>query len=278
MRQTFLAVMAYAILNLFIPTIWERLMSQTPPWVAHLLIFLAAIVCLAFVGFASPIYVRLAHPAEYPWTSTALVVALLAAIGATGWWQFAVSNGAEAKKQPFLINYLPGNCGFLMVEDSGTNSHLNGRRAMFIYDFNIVNNTDSITTLKAVLLTYEQGHVKRETFGVVFPVGALKNGESALMVSSPKGHVLLMNWIDIRLIIAENKEKPPGAIWRGSAIFIFDENLESFDQVLNPKLVVRDYLDRESELSISPQVKSDLKVRFQKFVEHQDDSISWVFP
>jgi hypothetical protein len=87
-----------------------------------------------------------------------------------------------------------------------------------------------------------------------------------------------MNWHDIRLIIAENNEKSPGAIWRGSAIFILDEDLETFAQVLNPRLVARDYLNRESELSISARVNPGLKVRFQKFVQHQDDSISWVFP
>jgi hypothetical protein len=291
MRGIILAVLV-CVVGTLATLILERLMTNAQEWIWRLAYSIVALGALLILLLTDPTFGWLRDFRNHPFVSTAAVAISAGLLCAVVWcfWiiGFPTSKGflsnrrvsaePEPKKQPFVISYLPGNCGFLLVEDSGINSKLNGRRALFVYDFMIVNNTDSITTLRGVQLTYEQGQVKRETAGFVFPVGTLKNGESALMVSSPKGHVFLVNWVDIRLIFAENKEKPAGAIWRGSAIFLLDENLESFEQVLNPKLVVRDYLDRESELSISPQVKSDLKVRLQKFVQHQDDSFSWVFP
>jgi hypothetical protein len=136
----------------------------------------------------------------FPWVSSQpptmrFLFTMLAAISIAiaqfylGLWSDApgtVSNGAKPKKQkqPFVMDYLPGNCSFLTVEDN-TKSKLNGRKALLVNDFKIVNNTDSITTLKSVTLAYEQGPKKQEISGLVFPVGTLKNGEFALMLLVP---------------------------------------------------------------------------------------------
>lgn len=77
-------------------------------------------------------------------------------------------------------------------------------------------------------------------------------------------------------MIGENKEKVPGAIWRGSTMFIFDEDVKSFDDVMKPRLIARDYLNQESERPLSPISRTDFKIRDEPFVQENDNSIRWV--
>jgi hypothetical protein len=96
MRQVLLAILGYIILQLLVPQLWSWFMTEVPPRVAQATIFVAALVCVAFVTFADPVYERLSHPAIYRLSSTAIIVALLATVAGTAWWQFAVSNPTKS--------------------------------------------------------------------------------------------------------------------------------------------------------------------------------------
>ncbi len=92
MRQIFLAIAAYVVLQLFVPHLWERIVSEAPPVAVKIIVCVAALVCIGFVVFADPVYARLTHPGTYRLSSTAIIVMLLAAITGTAWWQFVVSG------------------------------------------------------------------------------------------------------------------------------------------------------------------------------------------
>jgi hypothetical protein len=79
-------------------------------------------------------------------------------------------------------------------------------------------------------------------------------------------------------VIGENKEKVSGAIWRGSAFFILDADVKSFDDVTNPRLIARDYLNHESERSLSPITNTSFEIRDEPFVQENDNSIRWLKP
>jgi hypothetical protein len=182
----------------------------------------------------------------------------------------------EAKKQSFMIDYERGNCFFFTLSTS--DARLNGRKALCVYDIKVVNNTGGSSTLKEVLLAYEHrnDNVKRERLGTVLPAGKLKDGQSAMLLFSSNAQILLSSWQDIRLVIGENEPKVAGAIWRGSAVFIFNEDVKSSDDVVNPRLITRDYLNQESQCSISPISRTDLQMRDEPFVQESDNSFRWV--
>jgi hypothetical protein len=97
MRQIVFLVCAYIVLNLLIPHLWEWIMSTAPPWTMKWIIFAAVVLVLACVVFTDPVYSRLTKPASNPISSTLLFVMLLAASGATAWWQFAVVPTKEER-------------------------------------------------------------------------------------------------------------------------------------------------------------------------------------
>jgi hypothetical protein len=97
MRQLVVAVLAYIVLQLYLPSLWSKLMSEAPSWVSAWITFGIALICIAFVGFSNPVYSRLANPSTNPWSSTLIAAALLAGIGATAWWQFAVPHESPSE-------------------------------------------------------------------------------------------------------------------------------------------------------------------------------------
>jgi hypothetical protein len=59
-------------------------------------------------------------------------------------------------------------------------------------------------------------------------------------------------------------------------VFIFDEDVKSFDDVTKPRLIARDYLNQKSERPLSPVSNTDFKIRDEPFVQENDNSIRWV--
>ena len=99
-----------------------------------------------------------------------------------------------------------------------------------------------------------------------------------MMLFSQKASLFISSWQDVRLVIGENKEKVPGAIWRGSAVFIFPQDVKSFDDVMNPSLIARDYLNQQSERPVLPISTNDFKIRDEPFVQENDNTIRWLKP
>jgi hypothetical protein len=64
--------------------------------------FIAALVCAAFVAFSDPIYIRLSHPFQHPISSTTIVVFITAALSGTAWWQFMV-RPQSAQTSSYLL-------------------------------------------------------------------------------------------------------------------------------------------------------------------------------
>jgi hypothetical protein len=93
--QIVLAIAGYFLLQLFVPRLWEKVMSEAPPWLARLAVFAAALACVAVFVCAHPVWARLSNPSQYPAASTIIVIVSIAAIGATAWWQFVVSYGTK---------------------------------------------------------------------------------------------------------------------------------------------------------------------------------------
>ncbi len=71
-------------------------MGQAEPWAAHLVFFFVTLICLAFVGFSNPVYVRLTHPSSYPLSSLGLVMMLAAGLSASVWLQFVLLKGNKS--------------------------------------------------------------------------------------------------------------------------------------------------------------------------------------
>jgi hypothetical protein len=71
-----------------------------------------AAVLVVWVAFTDPVCLRLRHPANYPLSSTALVVALLGTVVGTAWWQFAVSGKPIVSWRP---PELPSDCATVHV-------------------------------------------------------------------------------------------------------------------------------------------------------------------
>jgi hypothetical protein len=91
-----LAVVAYCVLNLFIPKLWEAFMTRAPEMVVNAVTFVAALACIGFIVCTDPVYERLRSPADIPLVSTLIVIALAGAIGGAAWWQFMVPGQLSA--------------------------------------------------------------------------------------------------------------------------------------------------------------------------------------
>ena len=99
MRQIVLSILGYVVLQLFVPKLWERLVSTAPESSVRILILAAALVCVAFVALSDPIYQRLSDPIKYPVSSTLSAVLIVALITGSGWW-FLVVNGRAMRQLP----------------------------------------------------------------------------------------------------------------------------------------------------------------------------------
>jgi hypothetical protein len=100
MRVIIGAVVAYLLLNvvfpLLLPAIWERFMSAAPEAAVRWTIFVGGLVIVAYLAWQDAIYTRLVNPQTHLLSSTALVAALLAAVGVSGWVAaFAPIRGAQ---------------------------------------------------------------------------------------------------------------------------------------------------------------------------------------
>ncbi len=97
MRQILIAVGIYAVLNLFLPTIWEKVMSNAPDWALPWILFGSTVICLGIVAFSDPVYSRLTNPASFPVTSTLAFSGLVVALAASGWWFFVALPGSQPR-------------------------------------------------------------------------------------------------------------------------------------------------------------------------------------
>jgi hypothetical protein len=92
MRQAIIAALAYFALQIYIPKVWEALMSSAPKPVVNAVSFMAALACFGFIIFSDPVYNRLKAPAANPVSSTLIIIAIAGAIGGTAWWQFVIKT------------------------------------------------------------------------------------------------------------------------------------------------------------------------------------------
>ncbi|HEX7518234.1 MAG TPA: hypothetical protein VF345_13225 [Chthoniobacterales bacterium] len=96
MWKILIAVVAYCVLNLFVPKLWETFMTRAPEMVVNAVTFVAALACVGFIICADPVYERLKNPTANPIASTLIVIALSGAIGGAAWWQFMIPNRLAA--------------------------------------------------------------------------------------------------------------------------------------------------------------------------------------
>jgi hypothetical protein len=117
MRKIIGAIIAYILLQLVLPSVWEKIMTTAPAWAMRLVLFGLTVLLLVFVAFSEPVYTRLSKPHQYPLSSTAIVFAALAVLCAAGWWFFIVrkpESSSAANKSPFSVAI-----NSALVSDSG---------------------------------------------------------------------------------------------------------------------------------------------------------------
>lgn len=107
MRQVALAVFAYLVLQLFVPTLWERFMSSAPEWVIRTVVFAGGLICLAFIVLAEPVWRRVTRYAEFPVSSTILIALIAAAVAASAWWLLIVVQPLRARSTPIVSRDIP---------------------------------------------------------------------------------------------------------------------------------------------------------------------------
>ena len=90
MRQAIIAIAVYAVTQLFLPSLWERFMSTAPGWVLRLVLFTAAVFCVAAFALSEPVYSRLSSAGQFPLSSTTAVVAIVGLLAGAAWWIWVV--------------------------------------------------------------------------------------------------------------------------------------------------------------------------------------------
>jgi len=154
---------------------------------------------------------------------------------------------------------------------------------LFIYGLTITNTRKEPVTIKNVHLQYKIGGTQYEHDSRVVNTGKLKNGEekAALLFAGPT-NIIIQNWYNLRERIAELKALGPGNVLSGSAVFPMVDYADDIKKVTNIKLVIRDYLNKETtyDLEIQPEWTDGLKkggcfVNY-KFIQNPDDSIEFI--
>jgi len=183
------------------------------------------------------------------------------------------------KRYKFDIDYK--NITFALFSDP-KNPKLDNRLCIIFYFFRIVNNSEESKTLKNVFLSYSfDGKVYQNESYVVHSGIISDVNKPAVLTSNGIDSVFLLDWYNIRTKLGENETIPPGGVFSGSAVFLFESIVSDVHQVKDLKLIITDFHGKK--LSYPMAVKDEWFNSFNKgfsvinksFTTKKDNTIKW---
>jgi hypothetical protein len=108
-----------------------------------------------------------------------------------------------------------------------------------------------------------------------------KAGKSAIVLSNGLANIVLMGWDNIRPILGKYETLQPHGVFSGSAVFLFDPQVNNARLLKDVKLVVTDFHGTKSSYPITIQeewykpLNDGFAIINKTFTVAKDDSIRW---
>ena len=156
------------------------------------------------------------------------------------------------------------------------------RLCLVVYVLRIVNNSEESNTLKEIRLSYRFERKAFQDESCVVPTSMIsKAGQSAIVLTNGLTNIVLMGWDNIRPKLGKYETLQPHGVFSGSAVFLFDPQVNNVRLLKDVKLVVTDFHGTKSSYPIAVQEEwykpqSDgFAVINKTFKIAKDDSIRW---
>jgi hypothetical protein len=157
-------------------------------------------------------------------------------------------------KKPYKFDFDYKNITFSLFSDPQT-PKFDKRFCLIIYFLRIVNNSEESKTLKNILISYRYNNKIYKNESHVIQTGIIpQNNEPAIISSNGIDVIFLMRWHNIRSKLGKNEILHPGGVFSGSAVFLFEPNV-NLEKIKELKLIVIDFTG--NKLSYPLEIKDE---------------------
>lgn len=125
--------------------------------------------------------------------------------------------------------------------------------ALILYDLKISNDSESNCSVKDVKIEYAYQNQFKQSDSIVVVTGSvyspqIKSQVESILIKRPTDEIVLMDWYNLKQVIANSNILISGGIMRGSCLFILElKSIEDIKEIENLNLVITDYRGNQSK-------------------------------
>lgn len=181
------------------------------------------------------------------------------------------------KKTVLLLHIKTANtliCKYRTTKQTNENSF-----ALILYDLVISNDSEVNCTVKEVKIEYIYQNQLKQSDSIVLITGSvyspqIKSKVDSILIQKPTEGIVLMNWYNLRQVIAQNNILIAGGIMRGSCLFIIElDKKDDVKEISNLNLVITDYKGSQSKHLLNVQDACWQSYR-SSYVEYDNSQIN----